>query len=502
LSHKKSSDKIILNGTNMENSTWSNPTPFSLAKKCVRNEWKLMLVILFLFAAFNVVTAPDSPLPWLDEVAYTDPGASLALEGRLTSTFWEERGTPVWTGNVPLHQLALAGLFKVFGFSCRVARSANVVYYTLAILLICQMVRSYNIVQTSRARWLLFWILLAGTGLTALYRNGRYDAIGCLLFVGWVFCSLQSQRRLLMLLGVGAAASLIPAAGLALGPLLLISGVVAFFLWKWKTVRGLTVTGVGAISGILIMQFVYQRLGVPSFFKEVTKSTNPHMVFDFTFATLQNPSYLAAIAAGGLALIGLKRTHWREVQAQTAFTFLTLGLLIPVAMFLAGKYQFYYSWMAIIPASLGAVMLVEHPSVSRFVRITGVALLLAATLLGLPRRCIQIVAAWEQDLPGAVSQFALKNASPSDVAYADADAFAVYYSLRATVQMGYWAALPVNKADRPKISVAFLPKTGGEAYLHERLGGDWRQLDSREFGPQKLNFFLGPRFLLAAYRRF
>jgi hypothetical protein len=463
---------------------------------------------LFLFAAFNIVTAPYSPEPWLDEVAYTDPGASLALEGTFTSTLWAERGTPLWTGNVPLHQLALAGFFKVFGFSCRVARSTNVVYYTLAIFLICQMVRKYNIVQTSHARWLLLWILLAGTGLTAVYRNGRYDAIGCLLFVGWIFFSLQSSRRPLMLLGVGLAACLMPAAGLALGPLLLIFGVAAFFVWRWKAIRVLMVTGIGAISGILIMQFIYQRLGVPSIFKEVMKSCDiiswALMMSDFIMATLKNPSYPAALAAGGVVIFGLKRIHWREAQTQMAFKFLALGLLVPVVMFVAGKYQFYYCWMAIFPASLGAVMLVEHPAVPRYVRIMGVALLLAATLFGLPRRCIQIVVAVEQDQPVAVSRFALKNASPSDVVYLDAfrDAFAVYYPLRATVRMGYWGALPVNKAELPKISVVFMPKTGAEAHLREVLGGDWRQVDSQEFGAQKLNFFFGPRFQLTAYRRF
>lgn len=487
----------------MDNSTCSSPAPFSLAKKCARNEWKWMLVILFIFAAFNIVTAPYSPEPWLDEVAYTDPGASLALEGTFTSTFSGEQGTPLWTGNVPLHQLALAGLFKVFGFSCRVARSANVVYYTLAILLICQMVRSYNIIQTSRARWLLLWILMAGTGLTALYRNGRYDAIGCLLFVGWVFCSLQSQRCPLMLLGVGLAAGLMPAAGLALGPLMLLSGVAAFFLWRWKAFRVLTATGIGVISGILIMQFTYQRLGVPYIFKEVLKSNNPWVMSEFIFSTLKNPSYLAAMATGGLIIIGLKRIYWRETQAQMAFTLLALGLLVPVVMLLTGKYEFHYSWMAILPASLGAVMLVEHPSVPRFARIMGVALLLTATLLGLPRRCLQIATAWKQDQPGAVSRFALKNALPSDVVFLDAcqNAFAVYYPLRATVRMGYWGELPVNKAELPKINVVFLPDTGAEAHLHKIFGGNWRQVDSQEFGAQKLNFLLGRRFLLTVYRR-
>ena len=461
-----------------------------------------MLVILFLFAIFNIVTAPYSPRPWCDEVLYTDPGASLALDGKFTSTCWAERGGPIWTGNVPLHQLALAGLFKVFGFSCRVARSADVVYYTLAVLLTLQMAGRYRVVQTSSARWLLFWILLAGTGLTALYRNGRYDAIGCLLFVAWVFCSLQSQRHPLMLLATGIIAGLMPAAGLALAPFLLLSGAAAFFLWRWKTLRVLMATGIGAIGGVLTMQFTYRQLGVPNVFKEVAKSTNPHVLFDFTVATLENPSYLAALAAGGLAIVSLKGINRQEERTRITLTLFAMGLLVPGFMFLVGKYAFYYSWMAIFPASLSAVTLMECPAAPHFARAIGVVLLLAATLLGLPRRCIQIAAAWKQDLPQAVNRFALKNALPADTVYLDLNAFDVYYPLRPTVAMGYWGAMPADNADLPTINVAFLPQAGEETELHQMFGGNWQQMDSQEFGARKLNFFFGPRFLLTAYRRF
>ena len=146
-------------------------------------------------------------------------------------------------------------------------------------------------------------------------------------------------------------------------------------------------------------------------------------------------------------------------------------------------------------------MLLEHPSLSRFVQTMGIALLVFASLLGLPRRCTRIAAAWEENLPGAINRFVLKNASPSDVVYSENWAAATYYPLRPIVRAGYWGHLPVNQAELPKINVAFMSKTGEEARLHELLGGNWQQVDGQEFGAQKLNFFLGERFLLAAYRR-
>jgi hypothetical protein len=469
----------------------------------VRHEWAAMLMVLLIFAVFNIVTAPYSPDPWVDEVSYTDPAASLALEGKFASTLWGQQGVPLWIGNVPLHQLALAGFFKVFGFSCRVARSANVIYYTLATILICQIVRSNNLIQTRRGRWIFLLVLLGGTGLTAIFRNGRYDAIGMLLYFLWVFCSIHSLRHPLMLLGAGLAVALIPAAGLALAPLLLLSGLTALFLWRWQVVRLLAVSVVGGIGGIVIMEFAYRRLGIPNIFREVLKAGGSAApLLDFSVATIKNPSYMAPLLAGGLGVLGLKRDCWREMRIRTALTLLMLGLVIPLFTEFVGKYQIYYCWVAIIPATLGAVMLLERQSLPRLAQIAGFLLILAATLPGFPRRCLAIAFAWQEDRPAIIQRYAQVNTSPTDVVFVRMDAFAVYYGLRNTVAMSYWNKPPESAAERKLVKMAFLAQTNGSAQLNQIFGGDWRQVDSHEFGARKWQVSSALPLHLTIYRRY
>ena len=458
--------------------------------------------VLLLFAVFNIVTAPYSPDPWLDEVSYTDPGASLAVEGSFTSDVWGDRGSPIWTGNVPLHQLLLAGCFKVFGFSCRVARSANVIYYTLAIFLICQMVGKYHLVGKAGARWLLLLILLTGTGLTALYRNGRYDALGMLLFVGWIFCSLHSLRRPWLLSGVVLAAGLMPAAGLALAPMLFLSCVTAFLLWRWQVWRVMVATGIGGISGLAILQLTYQRLGVPHIFREVMKAAGGNALqLDFTVAVFKNPSYLAAMLAGALILFVLRRSGPREAQIKLALALTGLGLVVPFFCALVAKYNLNYSWMAIIPATLGACMILEQPSVPRLARVAGIVLLVLATLPGFPRRAVRIASAWMQERPAAIAQYVIRNTSPADTVFVDINALAGYYDLRFRAHKSYWIVPPKGEADGLQVTTAIMSGNGCEAQLGRMFSGAWLQVDDREFGTEKIQVFPEPPVRLVVYRR-
>jgi len=283
----------------------------------------------------------------------------------------------------------------------------------------------------------------------------------------------------------------------------LLSGLAAFFLWRRKVFFLLAVSVLGGISGILVMEFIYRRLGVSNIFKEVLKAGGAApMMSDFALATVKNPAYMAALAAGGLAMIGLKNSLGETMRVKTALTLLAVGLVIPAFTELVGKYQIYYSWVAIIPATLGAVILLERQTVSHLAKNAGFLLLLAATLPGFPRRCLRIAAAWEENRPAAIRNYAQSNAKPTDIVFVHMSAFAVYYDLRNTVQKSYWNMPPNTPAERNLVSVAFLAETNGAAQLHQTFGGDWRTVDSHVFGAEKLQAFPSPPLQLTVYRRF
>jgi hypothetical protein len=76
--------------------------------------WHVMiLIIVILFSSFYALIQ----YPRDDEVGYVDPGAHLALVGRMISTAWNSNSPEVlWGSSNPGMPLMFAGWFKQFGF--------------------------------------------------------------------------------------------------------------------------------------------------------------------------------------------------------------------------------------------------------------------------------------------------------------------------------------------------------------------------------------------------
>jgi hypothetical protein len=464
-----------------------------------------VILALALFLGFNLVTAPYSPDPWLDEVSYGEPAANLAAQGHLISDAWGTRGHPVWTGNVPLYQLLLAGLIKVFGFSCRTVRGGDMAYYTLSVFLIYQIVRRYELIQKTRFRLLLVGVLLAGTGLVALYRNGRYDALGTLLVVFWIGCALQSRKKPVWHIGAFLAAMLMPAASLNIAPLLVLCGLAALCLWRWKAFSALAVAGVGGLTGIALLQAAYTHYGVHHIFHEVMASAGGrNLAADFIQSVFKNPSYVAGMAGGCLLVFLLKRADSpkeMDCNKRVAVALFAVALVLPWFMALVGKYHIYYTWMAIIPASVCAFMVMEFTAVPGFWRNASLVLILLATLPGLPRRSVRIVTSWAQHRPEEIAGFAVKNVSPTDVVFVIVQCDPVYYALHDRVSRSFWNDAPSGTAEKALVTVVFFPEANREKEMHDIFGGDWRQVDTMEFGHEKLAMLSEPPLRLTVYRK-
>ncbi|HEX4265691.1 MAG TPA: hypothetical protein VH597_15255 [Verrucomicrobiae bacterium] len=469
-----------------------------------RHERRIVFFILGLFLVFNLVTAPFSPDPWNDEISYSEPAVTLAATGHLTSHAWGAQGQPVWTGNSPLHQLLLAGFIKIFGFGSRTVRGIDVIYYTLAVLIIYQIVRGFSLIETTRNRLLLILVLLSGTGLVALYRNGRYDTLGALLVILWVWFSLLSKKRLAFLIGVFFTAILMPIGSLNIAPLLVLCGAVALFLWRWQAVRPLAVAGAGCLTGMAIMQVTYAHFGVPHVFHALLASSGGRDVgSDFVLSVFKNPSYIAAVAVGCLLIFPLKRDAIQNdrFDKKIALALFSIAVIIPIFMAVVAKYHIYYSWMAIIPGTICAFMAMESKSVPNFVRVLAVGLILVATLPGFPRRCIRIASSWMQNRPAEIASAARKDVSSDDVVFVNEGSVMVYYGVLPAVRESFWLTAPVDDQSKAAINVVFWPEAGAEKQIHDLLGSEWRQTDYQQFVHESLSVFREPPAHFAVYRR-
>jgi hypothetical protein len=471
---------------------------------CEKHERTIVYFALALFLGFNLVTAPFSPDPWNDEVSYTDPAVTLATEGHLTSRAWGEQGKPVWTGNVPLHELLLAGVIKLFGFNYRTVRGVNMLYYTIAVFLIYQIVRKHGLIRNAGFRLLLVAVLLSGTGLVALYRNARYDAIGALLVAFWAWCSLQSGKKPAYLIGTFLAAILMPAASLSIAPLLILCGLMALYLWRWKSVYALGATGIGCILGMGIMQGVYAHFSVPHIFHAVMESSGGRDVTsDFILSVFENPSYIAAVAGGCLLVFPLRREPFQKdaFSKKVILALLFIAIVLPFLMGVVAKYHLYYTWMAIIPGSIGAFMALEFQSVPKPIRVLALAIILVATLPGFPRRCVRIAGSWAQHRPDEAVRIVQKNVSRTDTAFVNEGSVFVYYALRLYAREPFWLKLPTDETDKAAINVVFWPQAGQEKKMHDLFGGEWRETDFEKMGRDKMQLMGDASVQIAVYRR-
>jgi hypothetical protein len=210
---------------------------------------------------------------------------------------------------------------------------------------------------------------------------------------------------------------------------------------------------------------------------------------------------MAALGVGGLALFGLRRTSiWQGPTNRLAASLVLFGLLTPLVMAATGKYQFYYSWMAIIPATIGSLMLMEKEAQSRAVWLVGAVVLIVATLPGFPRRCLRIAGSWGENRPAQIAGFVGQNTSSTDVVYVSDMALPVYYALRPRAARVYWVAVPTNRVDRASVNLVILSETNRHQWVESEFGGGWETAASRVFGAGG-HAFLDPPVPLAVYRR-
>src|SRR5258706_1732172 len=110
------------------------PAPMSEAlhppeNKAGRRATIAVIALLLAILLVNLATALRYPAVCQYEVMYTDPAANLILGKGFTSTAWYvQTGEKFWAANTPLHEMALSGWIRIFGFSPLAVRSINYVW--------------------------------------------------------------------------------------------------------------------------------------------------------------------------------------------------------------------------------------------------------------------------------------------------------------------------------------------------------------------------------------
>ncbi|MDD5349101.1 MAG: hypothetical protein PHQ12_02710 [Chthoniobacteraceae bacterium] len=433
------------------------------------------IIFLALFALFNVATAAFSPIPWLDEVSYTDPAATWFFGGGFQSSLWEEAGKGFWVGNVPLHQFLLCLWMKVFGFGIGTVRSASIVYYILAVGILWSALRRTGFLHAAATRFLFVLIALGATGCVAVFRNGRYDALGVLLVsvAVWAVCRRDASLKSDLLLF--AAAALLPWAGLQLLPFFGIATLCYLAILKRSGIRGFLAGNIGMSCGILSLLAFYYLMGyLPAFVKAIRRQgwSSP---LDILVAGPLNPTSMAVIVLG-LALLWASR-NWEfpaalSFKRRAASALVVFGVAVPFVMYAVGKYTIYYSWMSILPCAAGLLFFWEQCANPRL-RLAILFVAALSVLPGYPRRVLGIAGGDTLQNEKKIETFVNSHLSRDDVPLMGMSTeFAAYYPVKMRARNILFDSSPaVDPAMARTVTAAVLSGPGREAELGRRLGG-------------------------------
>lgn len=471
------------------------------------SEWAWLFVWALVPAAFAALAFPHF-FPWIDEVQFVDPGASLALGQGFTSSAWPyQRPDEVFMGNAPAFSALLGLWFKLFGFGWVQARSLSFLFAGLATVLGWM---AFRRAAPSVPAWLAGLVVAlscCGYGVTQSVWSVRYDTLGMLL------------ASVLLLLLCRPADAPVPRSGwVLLGAMIFMSGfhlviggvllaAVLYFSYGRRYGAQMFWVGLGVFAGACawmallavhgqLRQFFFITFGsqhtvsgqLAQLVVQGDRGFLNKMVGLGTFL-FQDPSWLLLMAA----LLALVPMAWRTTPTAVrhAAARLTAGLvlLVPAGLYLAGKFPIYYVWMAYIPtAYLLAWWASQLPDTQRRVAYPVVAvLLIAASVLGAGKQLQKVQAEGDPIAYQSLVQWADGLVQADDWVYASFETYPV--ARKKTAQRVFVSTYGQTRLV-PKIPEArqislMLVRQSDLPAAQLLLGGDWAEISRFNQGSDK-----------------
>jgi MFS family permease len=448
----------------------------------VRKEFVCVILLLAVVFGFNLATSTKFPLPWQDEDQFTDVAANFALGQGFVSSVWtcgDHNLNNYFACNSPLYPYLLGQWIRTFGFSIRSARSLNYVLISLATFILWLSTRRLNLVLHPGYRFLIVPLVLTGYGLGINYRSARYDCLGILIMSTMLLAYSIHRSRLrlgaLTALGIG-----IPFGGLQLVGFVAVVGAILLAFLRAKIVKELIAIGCGiAVGGALLCGF-YVYHGVLQSFLAAVHSERGLASINWRVCVPKDPSlflfYLALLVLAG------SRLRERQLKLHSLLGFAIIaGALIPIGMFLLGKFPTYYSWMAYIPIVIvlcGTLSEVSFRSKPAAVAVATTCIFLGL-LMGAPLQMGSAIYYWHDRQVAPVESLISRNVGPKDWVYTD---YSAYFAVR---KHTHYVFIPfvIPPQYRDKISVMVLPPGDFEKFAHSIIGGEWHDTGDSIFSP-------------------
>jgi hypothetical protein len=322
---------------------------------------------------------------WVDEVAYVDPGAQLAMTGKMISTAWLTNSPEVlWGSSNPGMPLLFAGWFKLVGFGQSQARLLFcLLHFTGVAFFFRWVIRGFK-----PGPWPLVFGIASSVLLPSLGNAIFQPRLECLAFLlcAWFLSYAWSDRRSFFLDWLAA-----PLLGLAIiffglhfAGFFALAAICAFI---FSPSRRMFLQGaglaLGLIAGMAALWATYVRIGVWEIFVAArachygrTLSWVPE---DWRrFVVTGDLPWLALLAGLGL-FSAMSASRWKPARTWTAWLCaLSVFFVVPLLIGTIGIYYGNYSWMVALPMML--CFYVGAPQLGGVARTTFISVLSAGLL--------------------------------------------------------------------------------------------------------------------------
>jgi hypothetical protein len=462
------------------------PSPVVSRQPAERRMGFIFLVLTLMILACDLFTIRWFPVPWIDEVMFSDPAASLVLQGHWASTAWYGRGDlTYWNGNVPAYSFLQVPWLWLFGVNAPAVRSLNCVLIALTMACAWFSVKRLNLIPSPQIRLATLVALSLCYPVSYCVRCGRPDVVGMLIFavsaLAWT-----CPQRFVAGMGLFACAVLIPFAGLQYAfymPILL-----GALLWAggkpvWSRLLAIICGGIfGAMLLGIYLQFFAGWDGLLANITDVHGRRPPGLWANLRFLLeyvvchfyFSRPHFILLITASillGAAWKQLTRVSRRDLLLAVIILFLS-GMVLGFFV----HFSVAYHWLAVAPAMI-LLASATAKSWEKFSRKTRWGCVILAIGLAASGRMAFVALGGFLGNAAYTSQIEKTAATlvqPGEVVFGD---WQLYYALKPRAGRIYFPYIipKLDPQEKASISLAFLPAAGtdGAEWLANTFGGHW-----------------------------
>jgi hypothetical protein len=423
----------------------------------------------FIFLLLNLATSSRFPLPWQDEVTFTDVAVNFATGRGFVSTVntcGDQSITHFWSCNAPMFPFLLGQWITIFGFTITAVRSLNYLLIVLCVFVLWYSVRRLGLIPRAPQRILFVGLLLTGYGMGFIYRSARYDCLALLLLSMVLLAS--SFRTLYLRFGaITLLGTMLPLAGIQLILYSALLCALMFVFLKRRVILEVVALWVGIMIGSTALVALFYAHGALANFASALFGERSGR---FQYVA-KDPSFAILLAVCIFLAIDQKARHRFRLISPFGIC-LACGLVIPVCMLALGKFPIYYSWMAYVPLALGvsAALSESASTLSRLaVSLTTGGLFLVCAL-GLPVELASAAYYWKDRDSTRIESLARNNLNGTDWVYTQ---YSGYFAVRKITPHVFIPYL-IPDQYRNKISVLLVSPEDFTGYVHAIIGGEWR----------------------------